>query len=136
MSGIQAIPKSLLEAAIIDGANSRQRITKITLPNLKETYLVVGMLAIVTSIKLFAQVVAMTGANSPANYGGPANSTLTLYVATWREAFISYDMGIGSSMGYVMAFIIIVQFAINFRINNALFNLKLMVSIRRICPLC
>ncbi len=118
LSGIQAIPVSVIEAAIIDGASLWQRITRIILPNLKETYLVVGILAIVTSIKLFAQVVAMTGANTAANAGGPAKATLTLYVATWKSAFIYYDMGIASAMGYLMSLIIIVLFAINFLINK------------------
>jgi len=118
MAGIQAIPRSVMEAAIIDGAGVYTRIVKIILPNLKETFLIVTMLTIVTAIKLFAQVVAMTGANSPTNAGGPAGSTLTLYVVTWREAFINYEMGLGSAMGYVMALIITILFAVNFWINK------------------
>ncbi len=119
MAGLQTIPQSVIEASIIDGANRLQRITRILIPNLRETYLVVGILAIITSIKLFAQVVAMTGAGGVNNAGGPANATLTLYVATYRAAFLNYDMGIGSAMGYFMSVIIIVLFAINFYINRA-----------------
>ena len=98
MSGIQAIPNSVIEASIIDGANTWRRISSIILPNLRETYMVVGILSIITAIKLYAQVVAMTGSFSPSVAGGPANSTLTLYVATWRAAFINYDMGTGAAM--------------------------------------
>lgn len=119
LSGIQAIPESVIEAAIIDGANAWHRITRIILPNLRETYLVVGILTIVTSIKLFAQVVAMTGTLSPQNAGGPAKATLTLYVATWKSAFLYYDLGIGSSMGYLMSLIIVTLFAINFFVNRS-----------------
>jgi len=114
MAGIQAIPRSVIEAAVIDGANRFQRIIRILAPNLRETYMVVGILAIITSIKIFAQVVAMTGAAQVNQAGGPANSTLTLYVATYRAAFINYDMGIGSAMGYFMSVIIVILFAINF----------------------
>ncbi len=119
LSGIQAVPRSVIEASIIDGANGWRRITGIILPNLKETYMVVGILAIVTSIKLFAQVVAMTGTLSPQNAGGPAKATLTLYVATWKSAFLYYDLGIGSAMGYLMSLIIVFLFAVNFFINRS-----------------
>ena len=119
LSGIQAIPESVIEASIIDGANGWKRITRIILPNLRETYLVIGILAIVTSIKLFAQVVAMTGTLSPQNAGGPAKATLTLYVATWKSAFLYYDLGIGAAMGYIMSIIIVALFAINFLINKS-----------------
>ncbi len=114
MSGIQTIPNSVIEAAIIDGANKWQRITKVILPNLKETYLVVGMLETVTAIKLFAQVVAMTGSNSPQQAGGPANATTTLYVETYKAAFSYFDMGIGAAMGYIVAVIIVGLFILNF----------------------
>lgn len=114
MSGIQGISTSVLEAAIIDGASAFRRMWSVILPNLKETFQIVGILTIVTSIKLFAQVVAMTGALGPNSAGGPANSTLTLYVVTWKAAFVNFDMGVGSAMGYLMSLIIFILFGINF----------------------
>ena len=118
MSGIQSIPNSVIEAAIIDGANKWQRITRVILPNMKETYLVVGMLETVTAIKLFAQVVAMTGSNSPQQAGGPANATTTLYVETYKAAFSNFDMGIGAAMGYIVAVIIVGLFILNFMLTR------------------
>lgn len=118
MSGIQSIPNSVIEAAIIDGANKWQRITRVILPNMKETYLVVGMLETVTAIKLFAQVVAMTGSNSPQQAGGPANATTTLYVETYKAAFSHFDMGIGAAMGYIVAVIIVGLFILNFMLTR------------------
>ncbi len=119
MSGIQGISTSIVEASIIDGASLIRRMWSIILPNLKETFQIVGILTIVTSLKLFAQVVAMTGALGANGAGGPANSTLTLYVATWKSAFINFDMGIGSAMGYIMAFIIVILFGINFILTKS-----------------
>ena len=113
MAGIQAIPQSSLEAALIDGATPLQRVFYVIIPGLRPTFQVVGIVSIVTSIKLFAQVVAMTGANRISNAGGPANSTLTMYVDTWKAAFQNFDMGIASAMGYVMVVIIMVLFGIN-----------------------
>jgi multiple sugar transport system permease protein len=119
MAGIQAVPQSLSEAAIIDGASPWQRITRILLPNLRETYLIVGMLSTITSLKLFAEVVAMTGGGSINQAGGPGTATLTMYVATYKAAFANYDMGIASAMGYFMALIIVGFFGLNFLINRA-----------------
>jgi ABC-type sugar transport system permease subunit len=119
MSGIQSISTSIIEAAIIDGASVYRRMRSIILPNLKETFQIVGILTIVTSIKLFAQVVAMTGALGPNSAGGPANSTLTLYVVTWKAAFVNFDMGIGAAMGYLMSFIIVILFGINFIVTKS-----------------
>lgn len=118
MAGIQAIPRSVIEASIIDGANAWKRITAIVLPNLRPTYQLVGILAIITSIKLFGQVVAMTGQQSPASAGGPANSTLTMYVATYQVAFHEFDLGIGSAMGYFISMIIVALFIVNFVVNK------------------
>lgn len=118
MSGIETIPDSMLEAAIIDGANGWQRITKIILPNLRETYLVVGMLETVTALKLFAQVVAMTGSNSPQQAGGPANSTTTMYVETYKTAFSNFDMGLGAAMGYIVTIIVVGLFMLNFLLTK------------------
>jgi multiple sugar transport system permease protein len=119
MAGIQGIPESLIEAATIDGATPRQRILRIVLPNLRSTYLIVGMLTIITALKLFAQVVAMTGGGDANRAGGPGTATLTMYVATYKAAFVNYDMGVASAMGYFMALVIVAFFGLNFLINRA-----------------
>jgi ABC-type sugar transport system permease subunit len=118
MSGIESISHSIIEAAIIDGANGWQRITRIVLPNLKETYMVVGMLETVTALKLFAQVVAMTGSNSPQQAGGPANSTTTMYVETYKTAFSNFDLGLGAAMGYIVTIIVVGLFMLNFLLTR------------------
>ncbi len=118
MAGIQGVPQSLSEAALIDGASAWQRITRILLPNLRETYLIVGMLTTITSLKLFAEVVAMTGGGNINQAGGPGKATLTMYVATYKAAFVNYDMGIASAMGYSMALIIVLFFGVNFLVNR------------------
>jgi ABC-type sugar transport system permease subunit len=119
MAGIQAVPQSLMEAALIDGATARQRIVRVLLPNLRETYLIVGMLTTITSLKLFAEVVAMTGGGNINQAGGPGTATLTMYVATYKAAFANYDMGIASAMGYSMAIVIVAFFGLNFLVNRA-----------------
>ncbi len=118
LAGIQSVPESMNEAAIIDGAGPIRRVVSVLLPNLKPTYQVVGILAIISSIKLFAQVVAMTGTANVQTAGGPANSTLTMYVETWKTGFGNYDMGLASAMGYFMSAVVLVLFGLNFLINR------------------
>ncbi len=119
MAGIQAVPQSLSEAAIIDGASPWQRITRILLPNLRETYLIVGMLSSITPLTLFAEVVAMTDGGNISMDGGPGTATITMYVVTYKAAFANCDMGIASATGYFMALILVAFFGLNFLINRA-----------------
>ena len=79
-AGIMDIPRSLYEAAEVDGANAFQRFFKITLPGLSSvTFL----------------VYTMTG-------GGPGTSTVTLVLTTYNAAFKEYNMGYASAVAMLM----------------------------------
>ena len=111
LAGLQAIPKDLYEAAKVDGANSWQSLVHITLPNLKETYIITGIWAIIVSVKVFELPFIMT-------QGGPGTSTLVLYQYMWNTAFIFYDMGYASAIGFIMGIIILLLAFLNLRINK------------------
>ncbi|WP_010281006.1 carbohydrate ABC transporter permease [Bacillus timonensis] len=96
LAGLQAIPKELYEAAKIDGAGSWSSFIHITLPNLKESFIITGVYGIMQSLKVFEQPFVLT-------YGGPADSTSTLYFYAWRNGFEFYDMGYASSIAYFIA---------------------------------
>jgi len=61
IAGIQNIPGDLIEAARIDGANSRQLLTNVTLPLLMPTITVCTFLSLTNGFKLFDQNLALTG---------------------------------------------------------------------------
>jgi multiple sugar transport system permease protein len=83
MSGIQAIPKELDEAAAILGASAWRRFTKVTLPLLKPTLQVGLMLRTTTAFQVFAVVLALTGSGLP---------VLATKTASWAYGARNYQM--------------------------------------------
>lgn len=112
MAGLQAISNDLYEAARVDGANALQRILRITLPNLKESYIICGIWAIIQSVKVFEQPFIMT-------QGGPGTATLVLYQYTWMNAFKYFDMGYASAIAYFMGVVILLLSCVNMFVNRA-----------------
>jgi len=111
VAGLQAIPEDLYEAAKLDGANWWNRLVYVTLPNLKETFIVTGVWGAMNSIKVFEQPFVMT-------YGGPGTATSTLYFYSWRNSFEFFEMGYGSSIAYFVAVLVLVASAINIFVIN------------------
>lgn len=111
VAGLQGIPRELYEAGKIDGCTRFKSLVYITIPNLRETFVITGIWAVIQAVKVFEQAFIMTG-------GGPGTSTLVLYLYVWRSAFMNYDMGFASAVAYVMALIILVISVINLRINR------------------
>jgi multiple sugar transport system permease protein len=83
MSGIQAIPTELGEAAEILGASSWKRFTTVTLPLLKPTLQVGLMLRTTTAFQVFAVVLALTGSGLP---------VLATKTASWAYGARNYQM--------------------------------------------
>ncbi|PJJ30417.1 carbohydrate ABC transporter permease [Lacrimispora celerecrescens] len=111
IAGLAAIPGDIIESAKIDGANAYQRIFLIILPNLKESYVICGLWAIIQSVKVFEQPFVMTN-------GGPGTATLVLYQYTWMNAFKYYEMGYASAIAYFMGVIILLLSALNMYLNR------------------
>lgn len=112
MAGLQAISNDIMEASRVDGANVIQRIFYITLPNLKESYVICGIWAIIQAVKVFEQPFIMTN-------GGPGTATLVLYQYTWQNAFKYFEMGYASSIAYFMGVVILVLSGINMILNRS-----------------
>ncbi|MDC7235618.1 MAG: sugar ABC transporter permease [Spirochaetales bacterium] len=101
LAGLKTIPVELYEAATIDGANRSQTFINITIPMLRETFVIVFATQIISAMKLYDIVYAMTE-------GGPANRTHTM--ATWmvRQTFIFANVGKGTSIAVVMVLVLMV----------------------------
>jgi len=112
MAGLQAISNDIIEASKIDGATVMQRIFRIILPNLKESFVICGIWAIIQAVKVFEQPFIMTN-------GGPGTSTLVLYQYTWQSAFKHFEMGYASSIAYFMGLVILVLSFVNMRANRS-----------------
>jgi multiple sugar transport system permease protein len=102
LAGLQSIPKELYDAAEVDGANSVQTFFLITIPALKPVILIVSLLGVVMSLRVFDIVMAMTG-------GGPAFSTDVIGTFIYRNAFGTSAPRIGYSSAVAVLFGLIIM---------------------------
>jgi len=99
ISGLQAIPLELYEAAGIDGATPIQTFFRVTLPLLRSTILVVVVLSTIGAFKAYELVKVMTN-------GGPGYATKFIVQQVYQAAFVEDRMGYASAMSLVLMLII------------------------------
>lgn len=103
-AGIMNIPRSLYEAAEVDGASPIQRFLYITWPSLSSVTFLVVTLGTIWSFQVFDLVYTMTG-------GGPGMSTVTLVLTIYNTAFKEYNMGYASAIALLMfVFVLLISF--------------------------
>ena len=95
LAGLQAIPKSLYEAAEVDGANKWLQFKEITLPMLMPAIFVALIFRTITAIQTFDIPYAMTA-------GGPGESTETLAMYIHKNTLDFLDFGYGSALATIM----------------------------------
>ncbi|GGY59974.1 carbohydrate ABC transporter permease [Streptomyces omiyaensis] len=93
LAALANIPRSLLEAAEVDGAGPVRRFTSVTVPLLRPTMVLVATLSAIASAKVFAEVYTLSDGSA-----GPGGEARTL-VYTIREA----GLGLGGEAGYASA---------------------------------
>jgi multiple sugar transport system permease protein len=113
--GLDSIPNEVYDAAKVDGANSRQIFTKITLPLLNPTLVLVGILAVTASLKNFDLIRVMSGNNGT---GGPMNSSLTMPLYIYMEAFTRLNMGRAAAITVIFFFIIMIITLIQLKVTQ------------------
>jgi raffinose/stachyose/melibiose transport system permease protein len=107
IAGLQAIDKSVLEAADIDGATGWQKFYRITLPLLGSTVRLSIFFAVVGSLQLFDMIMPLTGA-------GPSNATQTMVTFLYTFGVMRMQVGFGSAVGVVL-FVICVTLAFSYK---------------------
>jgi multiple sugar transport system permease protein len=95
LAGLQSIPRSLYEAAEVDGATRWQQFVEITLPMLRPAIAVALIFRTITAIQTFDIPFAMTG-------GGPGDSTETLAMYIHKTTLDFLDFGYGSALAALM----------------------------------
>jgi raffinose/stachyose/melibiose transport system permease protein len=98
ITGLQNIPRDIEEAALIDGVNSRQMVTHITLPLLAGTIKTSIYLSIIGSLQVYALVWIMTR-------GGPVNASEVMSTYMYRYSFVRFELGYGSAVAIIMLLI-------------------------------
>jgi len=111
LAAMQAIPKSLYEAADIDGANAWYKFFYITLPGIRSMVIVMVTIHVLWTFNNFDFVYLATG-------GGPVNATDILPVYVYRQCWSSYTVGYGASIGTVMLLLLMMYFIVFIKISE------------------
>ncbi len=101
LAGLQNIPRTVYEAAELDGVTPWQSFWKITLPLLNPTFVMVVMLSTMGAFSLFVEPLVMT------NYGGPGDASMSLFLYIYKKLSF-WDMNYASVLGLTTALVILV----------------------------
>lgn len=95
LAAITNLPEELMEAARIDGASSIQTFRRIKFPLLWPTTLMISVLTVIGSLKVFDHIMLLTN-------GGPGNSTMVLVYYIYYQGFQFFESGYASALAVVL----------------------------------
>ena len=101
ISALQTIPGEIIEAAIVDGANGRQRFFYITLRYILPILSIIFVLVLKEGLMIYDYIMAMTS-------GGPAGATESITLSIYRIGFEDMKFGYAISQAMIVAVIIAV----------------------------
>ncbi|WP_392389058.1 carbohydrate ABC transporter permease [Gracilibacillus massiliensis] len=102
IAALQSVDKNLLDAARIDGASSIEMLTRIIIPLILPAFTICFFLTISMAFKIFDLNISLTG-------GGPFNSTESVAINIYQEAFQNNRYGLGSAKS-ILFFIVVAIF--------------------------
>src|SRR5688572_274886 len=113
VAALQSIPKTLREAARVDGANVWQEFWLIVVPLLRRTVLLTSVLTVISSLQVFVIFQLLSR-------GGPQNQTQTMLLSIYENAFrFANNLGLSAAMSMILFMIILVLTVFQFRILRA-----------------
>lgn len=92
LAALQGVPAELREAARVDGADRLNVFRTAVMPHIWPTLRIVALLMTIWSIRRFEVIYLLTG-------GGPADSTNTIVISVYREAFQNSNLGQAAAIG-------------------------------------
>jgi len=111
LAGLQDVPKELLEAAEMDGANSWTKFWKVTLPMVSPTLFFNLVLGIIFALRTFETAFITTN-------GGPARATWFISLHIYQSAFVTFDMGYASALSWLFMLILFVITYSQFKLSG------------------
>ena len=111
VSALDNVDKSLVEAAEVDGASNRQAFWHLKWPQMMPTTLYILVITTINSFQCCALIQLLTS-------GGPNNSTMTIMYYIYYNAFKLYRYGYGNAMGVILAIIIAILSAVQFKLGQ------------------
>jgi multiple sugar transport system permease protein len=112
LAGLQEIPRSIYEAACIDGATGWQQFRKVTIPMIMRPLTFVVVSVTIANLLLFSPMYILTG-------GGPQRSTNVLMLESYNSAFMYSDMGRSSAIVVVLLIMTLLIVTMQFRMLRA-----------------
>ncbi|WP_433060065.1 carbohydrate ABC transporter permease [Dactylosporangium sp. CS-033363] len=97
-SATRQIPRSLYEAASLDGATGMRQFLSITLPQLRNTIIASSVLMLVGSLTYFEMILLTTN-------GGPGTATRVLPLHMYIKGFVGFDMGYASALAVLLVLV-------------------------------
>jgi multiple sugar transport system permease protein len=113
VAGMTNIPDTMYDAASIDGAGPIRQFFKITLPLLSPLIFFGTLMTLITSFQVFTQAYILTN-------GGPGNSSTTLVLQLYDDAFQYFRLGDGSAIAVLLAFMILIVTGLMFMLQRRL----------------
>ena len=111
LAGLQGVPVSLYEAAVIDGASAWQKFRHVTVPMMTPVIFFNLVMGLIGSFQVFTSAYVMT-------QGGPQNSTLFYVLYLFRQGFRLLRMGYAAAMAWILFLIVIVLTLIQLRLSG------------------
>jgi multiple sugar transport system permease protein len=109
LTGLQAIPTEVYEAARSDGASRWQMFRFITLPLLRPTIALMLVLSITGSLLAFDQFFILTR-------GGPDGSTVSMVMVIFREGFTRFDLGSAAAISVLLLIVLVLLNVVQLRV--------------------
>ena len=111
IAGIITIPRELMEAAVIDGASSRQGFMKVMLPLMVPALSICILLSMMFGLKLFDIIMVFT-------QGGPVNSTVSVAYNIYKEAVSANRYGLATAKSFIFVVLVLCITVTLFRIRK------------------
>lgn len=111
IAALQQVPRSLYEAATLDGAGKTKTFFNVTLPMITPTVFLTVVMTVIGSLKVFGQIFVMT-------QGGPSNSTKVLVYYIWEKAFKLFQLGYASSLAFVLFIIVLILTLVQWQLRK------------------
>jgi multiple sugar transport system permease protein len=108
LAALQDVPRSLYDAAVVDGANAPQRFWHVTIPMCTPAILFVLLTSMIGTFQYFSLGWLLT-------QGGPNRATEFFSIYLYRNAFVFFKMGYASALAWILFVIILILTIVVFR---------------------
>ena len=112
IAALQSVPKTLVEAAVMDGAGYWRRFFRIVLPWISPVVFFAIVYASIGALQVFESIVILT-------QGGPGDATRSMSIYIVEEAFDSFEIGYAASVAVIMTVVILAITVLQFLASRA-----------------